>query len=224
MTLAWWEFITSSLACQLERLATQTTQATRKGGQTQKQQTIVAPMAGHLAADTKLLPDSSQGARRSPVQSISSDDLAQALGQTGNGFEQSEMHSSPPQVLLRYLERVGRFGKRQPALGTVRSGDCPPYPSHLDLTAHPSCAILALQSHTATVEVPQSPDARGTKGEAGSSPALSRNCKNTDYRTLADQSEFEPGYPPLPVHTSAFAERGWRMKDTQARKALPQET
>jgi len=39
------------------------------------------------------------------------------------------MHSIPPQVLLRYLEWIGRFGKRQPALGTVSSSDCPPYPS-----------------------------------------------------------------------------------------------
>ena len=54
------------------------------------------------------------------------------------------------------------------------SGNSIPQPSDYarsgsisDLTPHPPCAILPLQSHTATAEVPRNPEARGTKGEAG---------------------------------------------------------
>jgi hypothetical protein len=55
--------------------------------------------------------------------------------------------------------------------------------THLNLTANSPCVILAQQFNIAAAKVPQSPDARGTTGEAGQSPALSRNCSNKVQRT-----------------------------------------
>jgi hypothetical protein len=53
-------------------------------------------------------------------------------------------------------------------------------------------------------------------GEAGASPALSRNCKSTV------KPVFEPGYPPLLVRNSTFAERWWYMKGAhRVQAALP---
>jgi hypothetical protein len=56
-------------------------------------------------------------------------------------------------------------------------------------------------------------------GEAGQSPALSRNCSSGGlYRPL------ESEYPPLLAHDNLFAERGWCIEVSRAQTALPQQT
>jgi len=56
-------------------------------------------------------------------------------------------------------------------------------------------------------------------GEAGQSPALSRNCSSGGlYRPL------ESEYLPLLAHDNLFAERGWCTKGSRAQTALPQQT